>query len=335
MNIELNNFLACHVARVSYFNLNGDLYIKSVCIVYCRLELLSSSHKRLLERRIRHAVAEGIYNFLVVVKALVVACRRFSRRSLVVLVTQINTLFVFNGLCREHRVINFNSSYSLLRRVVITDVGIVNIGTFYYFACNRVDSVELLQRTEVLPGGILREVGGINIYKPAGRIDFAVEYSSDCIKAGYTRLTNPQNGVDAFIFLKLAEFHGIGNIQKNYDFVEVCLYVFYKRLLVVVQLEIMLGLIAVRVEVLDIQIGTFATRTGYGYDCRIVVVSVRSLRRVKNGDIVLYRLCLIALRSGLCHIGISFIASLDLTVYLKSCRFQTVGKGDIITATAA
>ena len=331
VDIELHNFLARFVASVGHFHLDLHFVIQLGSGVHSACPFFGSGHKFLAEAGVGQAVAEGIHNFFVIVKAFKVARLGLCVRGFIVLVTHVNTFFVFNGFRREHGAAQIDFRHFAVLHVA-------NAGVIFRsleFARYGVDFIVLIEGAEILPGRIGGKVPGEDIHQSSRGIHFTLQNLGNRFQAGQTGLADPQNRVDRGIFHQIADFHGVGNVEQYHHFVKVFFHVGDHIFFIVVQLEIMLGFVLMGGDVLGIQVVAFTAGTGDGDDGQVPVQFIGAHGGVQDLGGGFHRLRFIA--HGVCgrFDPVVFIHGLHFVIDLETGRFHAVGQGGIDTAAAA
>ena len=331
VDIELHNFLARFVAGVGHFHLDLHFVVQPGSGVHSVCPFFGSGHKFLAEAGVGQAVAEGIHNFFVIVKAFKVARLGLCVRGFIVLVTHVNTFFVFNGFRREHGAAQIDFRHFAVLHVA--NAGVIFLGL--EFARFGVDLIVLVEGAEVLPGRIGGKVPGEDIHQPAGGVHFTLQNLGNRLQAGQAGLANPQDRVDRGVFYQIADFHGVGDVEQYHHFVKVLFDVGDHILFIVVQLEIMLRLILVAGDVLGIQVVAFTAGTGDGDDSHVAVQLVGAHGGVQDLGGGFHRLGLVANGVGSRFDPVVFIHGLHFVIDFEARRFHAVRQGGINTAAAA
>ena len=237
--IELNDFLARNFARVCHGYVDHDVAVLG--------ELVRAEFHIPVERSVRKAVAEGIYDvFIVPLPSLFVAS------GFVIAVTHVNSFVVFDEIdaCTPARFIHIRT------RIVGREIG---------------------------KRGVFFEIGGIYVYRSSRRIDLSVEHLAEGVDAAAARKTEPQYAVDAFVVFQRAEFKRRRDIENDDNLIELLLCHFDERFFIIVQFEIMVAGCGVAVIVVIASsrdgsgvicpyVGAFAAGAGQKYYCRVIVI---------------------------------------------------------------
>ena len=195
--IQFYNVLARNVARVGYGYVHNHV---AVYVEFGRFKVYIP-----FERGVRKAVAEGIYNVLIVPVAAF-----YKAAGFVVTIADVDAFVVF-------------------------DVVNAGVAARFGFIAGRVVGCKVGER------GFGLEVRAVNIGRSAGGVHFAVEHFAERVDAAAARKAEPYYAVDAFIGFEAAQFERSTHVENDYYLVEVGLGLFDEGFFVVVEFKIVVA----------------------------------------------------------------------------------------------